>query len=387
MRQERTKRIVVLVGTRPEAIKMAPVVRELQKARWASCRVLLTGQHRALVHQMLEFFGIEADLDLEILRSGPAPDELAARLVAAIGVALVRERPDMLLVQGDTTSVAAAALAGFHLGIPLGHVEAGLRSHRLFAPFPEEANRVIASHLSALHFAPTESARENLRREGIAEHTIHVTGNTVIDALLATSRRRIPLGVELDARKRLLVVTVHRRESFGAPLRAICRAIQAIHHECPDVEILWPVHPNPAVKPVVREMLAGFDRVHLCEPLPYGRFVAALKRAALVLTDSGGLQEEAPALGKPVLVLREETERSEAIELGLARLVGYDPDRIASAAAHLLNDGDAYRKMARGVSPYGDGRSAPRIVAEVAEFLDAGPMRQTSAPQGAAVAE
>jgi UDP-N-acetylglucosamine 2-epimerase (non-hydrolysing) len=369
MRQNRPKTIVVLIGTRPEAIKMAPLVRALQSTRWARCRVLLTGQHRALVDQVLDFFGIEADVDLDVLRSGVPSDELAARLVGAVGEVLLRERPDMLLAQGDTTSVAAAALACFHLGIPLGHVEAGLRSHCLFAPFPEEANRIITAHLSALHFAPTEAARVNLGREGIPEHLIHVTGNTVIDALLATARRDIPIGVELDRRRRLVLVTVHRRESFGAPLRQICRAVEALLDEFPDIELLWPVHPNPAVKTVVRGLMSGLERVRLCEPLPYGRFVSALKRATLVLTDSGGLQEEAPALRKPVLVLRNESERPEVVELGLAQLVGYDPRTIVGEAGRLLRDEATYRRMARGISPYGDGQAAPRIVARLGEFL------------------
>jgi UDP-N-acetylglucosamine 2-epimerase (non-hydrolysing) len=275
------------------------------------------------------------------------------------------------LAQGDTTSVVAAALASFHLGLPFGHVEAGLRSHSLLGPFPEEANRVIVSHLSALHFAPTHSASQNLMREGISPRTIQLTGNTVIDALLATARRELPIGIELDCRKRLVLVTVHRRDSFGEPLRQVCRAIRALHGDFPDVEFLWPVHPNPAVRAVVESAMRSSSRVHLCGPLAYGPFVTAMKRAVLVLTDSGGVQEEAPALGKPVLVLRNETERPEVIDLGVARLVGQDPETIVREAGRLLSVDDAYRSMARGMSPYGDGQASRRIVDSVGEFLGA----------------
>ena len=272
------------------------------------------------------------------------------------------QHPDIVLAQGDTTSVLATAVASFRLKVPFGHVEAGLRTGSIMTPFPEEANRVVASHLGSIHFAPTAKARENLVKEGIEPAWIHVTGNTVIDALFETAKREWPIGVPLDPRKRLVVITVHRRESFGAPLERICEAMRELHDRHPEVELLWPVHPNPAVKSVVERLMTGLSRVRLCGPMQYGPFVSALKKAAFVLTDSGGVQEEAPALGKPVLVLRNESERPEAIELGVARLIGDDPRVIAKECTRLLCDPSAYRSMSRGQSPYGDGQAARRIV-------------------------
>jgi UDP-N-acetylglucosamine 2-epimerase (non-hydrolysing) len=275
----------------------------------------------------------------------------------------------MVLAQGDTTTVLAAALASFYQRVPFGHVEAGLRTGRLDAPFPEEANRVVAGRLASVHFAPTDSARANLLREGTDPAAVVVTGNTVIDALLETARRDLPVGVPLDPSARLVLVTAHRRDSFGEPLRRVCRAVAELHARHTDVQFLWPVHPNPAVGPVVRGRLGGLPRVRLCDPLPYGAFVSAMKRAELVLTDSGGVQEEAPALGKPVLVLRDRSERPEAVAAGVARLVGTDPRAIVRESGCLLSDPSAYRAMARGLSPYGDGRAAPRIAAACARAL------------------
>jgi UDP-N-acetylglucosamine 2-epimerase (non-hydrolysing) len=297
---------------------------------------------------------------------------LAAHLVNSITKVLAEEHPDIVIAQGDTTSVVAAALACSQRGIPLAHVEAGLRTGQLFAPFPEEANRVVASHLSAIHFAPTASARLNLIREGIKPHTIFVTGNTVIDALLSTARRDIPIGVELDSAKRLVLITAHRRDSFGEPLRRICRAIAELHARFDDVEFLWPVHPNPSVRPVVEELMSGFARVYLCRPLAYGSFVSAMKRAAIILTDSGGIQEEGPALGRPVLVMRNESERPEAIEAGVARLVGQDVETIVSAATQLLTNAIEYQSTVRGVSPYGDGHASARITSILKRHLGVG---------------
>ena len=365
----RQKTIVCVIGTRPEAIKMAPLVRALNTTSWAQCRVLLTGQHRDLVDDVLRFFEIEPHVDLDVMRLNLPLDRLASHLFGVVSDALYRERPDMVLAQGDTTTVAATALACFLRGYPFGHVEAGLRTHRLFAPFPEEANRVVASHLSTILFAPTSTARENLELEGISPDRIFVTGNTVIDALLATAARDNPIGVEIDDHRRLVLVTAHRRDSFGAPLRQICQAVQEIHDRFRDVEILWPVHPNPAVGPPVRELMRPFPRVRLCRPLSYGSFVAAMKRAELILTDSGGIQEEAPALGKPVLVMRSESERPEAIEFGVAKLVGQDAKTIVAETSRLLEDAGAYQSMARGVSPYGDGLASRRIVSLIGRFL------------------
>ncbi|MFI5460944.1 MAG: non-hydrolyzing UDP-N-acetylglucosamine 2-epimerase [Isosphaerales bacterium] len=376
MTRNRIKTILCTIGTRPEAIKMAPVIKAFQAAPWARCRVLFTAQHRELVDQMLTFFAIDPDLDLDLMRPNQTLVELTSRLLLTVHDAIAREQPDMVLAQGDTTTVFATALASFYHKVPFGHVEAGLRTGRLFAPFPEEANRVLAGHLSALHFAPTARARDNLVREGIAEKSIVVTGNTVIDSLLLTAQRDLPIGVELDPARRLILITAHRRDSFGEPIRQICRAIERLHERFPDVEFLWPVHPNPSIKPVVEQAMADRPRVRLCAPLAYGPFVSAMKRATLILTDSGGVQEEAPALGKPVLVLREESERPEAISFGVAKLVGHDPDAIVFEAGRLLEDSNAYRAMARGVSPYGDGQASRRIVSRVGMFLGvADPLR------------
>jgi UDP-N-acetylglucosamine 2-epimerase (non-hydrolysing) len=363
------KTIVCVVGTRPEAIKMAPVIQALHEAPWARCRVLLTGQHREMLDQALTFFGIEPHVDLDVMRLKLPLDRLAAYLVKTLSSTLASEQPDMVLAQGDTTTVVATAIAAFLQNLPFGHVEAGLRTQCLFAPFPEEANRVVASHLSALHFAPTISARTNLEREGISPRTIFVTGNTVIDALALTAERDLPVGIDLDPAKRLILVTAHRRESFGEPMRQICRAVAELHERYSDVEFLWPVHPNPAIEPIVEAMLSRRSRVRLVPPLDYGPFVSALKRSTLVLTDSGGIQEEAPALGKPVLVLRAESERPEAIASGVARLVGHDPGAIVAEVSRLLDDSAAYGAMAKGSSPYGDGQAARRIVSGVASFL------------------
>ena len=279
MRHLPQKTIVCVIGTRPEAIKMAPVINALEATSWARCRVLLTGQHRELVDELLPFFGVEPHVDLNVMSKKLPLERLAAHLADSIAQVLVDQRPDMVLAQGDTTTVVAAALACSQRGIPLGHVEAGLRTGQLFAPFPEEANRVVTSHLSAIHFAPTAAARLNLIREGIKPRTIFVTGNTVIDALLSAARRDIAIGVELDSAKRLVLITAHRRDSFGQPLRQICRAVEDLHERFDDIEFLWPVHPNPAVRPVVEQLMSGLSRVRLCRPLAYGSFVSAMKRS------------------------------------------------------------------------------------------------------------
>jgi UDP-N-acetylglucosamine 2-epimerase (non-hydrolysing) len=361
--------VLCTIGTRPEAIKMAPVIKAFQEVKWARCRVLLTGQHRDLVDPILEFFGIAPDIDLDIMRPGQSLADLTSRLLTAVHDVLASEQPEIVLAQGDTTSVLATALASFYQKVPFAHVEAGLRTHQLFAPFPEEANRVIAGRLSTLHFAPTARARENLLREGTDPQSVHVTGNTVIDALLMTAQRELAIGVDLDPRKRLVLITAHRRDSFGQPIQQICKAVQELHDLFPDVEFLWPVHPNPAIRPVVERMMKRHERVILCAPLAYGPFVSAMKRATLILTDSGGVQEEAPALGKPVLVMRGESERPEAIECEVAKLVGHDRRAIVSESAKLLRGPVTYPSMARGASPYGDGHAAQRIVSIVQNFL------------------
>lgn len=356
------KKILCVIGTRPEAIKMAPAILALQKEPWANVRILATAQHRHMLDQVNEFFGIDPDIDLNIMRPNQALTTLTARLLLELDDVLQAEKPDVVLVQGDTTTVMTVALACFYHRIPIGHVEAGLRTWDMQNPFPEEANRVIAGKLARWHFAPTEGSRQNLLKEGVPGEQIIVTGNTVIDALLFTAAKDLELSVALDPAKRLVLVTSHRRENFGEPFRDICRALRTLAENNPAVQFLYPVHPNPNVKDVAYEFLAGLPNFILCDPLDYAPFIAAMKRAHIILTDSGGVQEEAPALGKPVLVLRDETERPEAVEQGVVKLVGPHYERIVEEAQRLLDDEDAYKAMARGVSPYGDGQAAERIV-------------------------
>ncbi|PPD39435.1 MAG: UDP-N-acetylglucosamine 2-epimerase (non-hydrolyzing) [Methylobacter sp.] len=356
------KRILSVVGTRPEAIKMAPVILGLKNEPWAEVRVLATAQHRQMLDQVLGFFGIRPDIDLDIMRPNQSLTTLTARLLLELDTVLATEKPDVVLVQGDTTTVMAVALACFYQRIPIGHVEAGLRTWDMQNPFPEEANRVIAGKLARWHFAPTEGSRQNLLREGIADGDISVTGNTVIDALLMTAAKELELSVGIDPTRRLVLITCHRRENFGEPFENICLALQTLAKQNPDVQFLYPVHPNPNVKDVAHRMLASQQNMLLCEPLDYAPFVAAMKLAYLIISDSGGVQEEAPALGKPVLVLREETERPEAVEMGVVKLVGTDCARIVQEAQKLLDDKEAYQAMARGISPYGDGQAAGRVI-------------------------
>jgi UDP-N-acetylglucosamine 2-epimerase (non-hydrolysing) len=358
-------KIVCVVGTRPEAVKMAPVILALQALPWVQTRVLATAQHRHMLDQVLAAFGIKPDIDLDLMQPNQDLAALTARMLSSMDAVLKAEKPFAVLAQGDTTTVLVSALASFYLGIPFGHVEAGLRTGDFQRPFPEEMNRVLAGRLARWHFAPTESARANLLREGMTEG-VHVTGNTVIDALQAMASRTDASPVEPG--RRMILVTAHRRESFGAPLVAICTAIRRIVDTNADVEVLYPVHPNPNVRRTVDEMLGQHPRIRLVEPLDYQPFVAAMKAAYLILTDSGGVQEEAPALGKPVLVLREETERPEAVAAGVVQLVGTDTAAIIGAVQQLLDDPAAYRAMAKGVSPYGDGHAAARIVEVLRQF-------------------
>lgn len=363
------KNVLCVVGTRPEAIKMAPVILALQQAPWARVRVLATAQHRQMLDQVLLFFGITPDLDMDIMRPNQALTTLTARLLLEFDNVLTSERPDVVLAQGDTTTVMTAALAAFYHRIPFGHVEAGLRTGDIANPFPEEANRVIAGRLARWHFAPTANSRGNLLREGVPDGEIFVTGNTVIDALLMTARRDLQLDVPIDDGRRVVLVTAHRRENFGAPFARICDALYTLAGLYPDVLFVYPVHPNPNVRDVAHARLGECANVHLCAPLDYAQFIAAMKRAYLIISDSGGVQEEAPALGKPVLVLRDETERPEAVEEGVVRLVGADPVRIVSEVRRLLDEPAAYAAMAKGVSPYGDGHSAARIVDVLGKYF------------------
>jgi UDP-N-acetylglucosamine 2-epimerase (non-hydrolysing) len=356
------KKILCVVGTRPEAIKMAPVILALKQANWAETRVLATAQHRQMLDQVNEFFGIVPDIDLNIMRPNQTLTELTARLLPQIQEVLSNEKPDVVLIQGDTTTVMTVALACFYQKIPIGHVEAGLRTWDLNNPFPEEANRVITGKLARWHFAPTEGSKQNLLKEGVSENEIFVTGNTVIDALLETAGRELSIGVNIDSEKRLVLVTSHRRENFGTPFRETCTALLHLAQRNTDIQILYPVHPNPNVRDTAYEILSAQENIILCEPLDYAPFVAAMKAAFLIISDSGGVQEEAPALGKPVLVLRDETERPEAVEQGVVKLVGPHYEAILREAQMLLDDETAYKEMAKGISPYGDGHAANRIV-------------------------
>lgn len=363
------KKIICVVGTRPEAIKMAPVILALKNEKWADVRVLATGQHRQILDQVLSFFGIKPDIDLNIMRPNQALTSLTGRLLLELDTVLLDEKPDVVLVQGDTTTVMTVAMASFYHRIPIGHIEAGLRTWDINNPFPEEANRVIAGKLANWHFAPTEGSRQNLLKEGVSDEQIVVTGNTVIDALLMSAAKDIEVGIPLDDSKRLVLVTSHRRENFGEPFQNICRALRKLAESNPNVQFLYPVHPNPNIKEVAHQFLGSIDNFILCDPLDYAPFVAAMKRAYLILTDSGGVQEEAPALAKPVLVLREETERPEAVVEGVVRLVGQSYDQIVAETQGLLDDDAAYSQMARGVSPYGDGKASELIVKTLREYF------------------
>lgn len=366
-------KLAVVLGTRPEAVKLAPVVlaARAQPERFA-VEVISTGQHREMLRSMLEWFGIEPDVSLEIMRPNQELVHITTAALEGVHARLKLSQPDWVLVQGDTATTFAAALAAFYQQIPVAHVEAGLRTHERYSPFPEEANRVMTTHLSTLHFAPTPRAKANLLREGIAEADVGVTGNTGIDALLWT-RDKLEASGALDAARapaagrRQLLVTAHRRENHGEPMRGLCRALLRLLEAFADVEVVFPVHLSPKVREVVMPMLGEHPRVRLMEPLDYPAFVAAMARAHLILTDSGGVQEEAPSLAKPVLVLRESTERPEAIEAGTAMLVGAQEERIVQAASLLLSDAARYEAMARTANPYGDGRATQRILDAIAQ--------------------
>lgn len=367
-------RILIAMGTRPEAIKMAPVALALaRRPDVFDTRICLTGQHRELLDQVIRLFDLPVHHDLNLMRPGQIIHEVTCGVLQGMRAVLEAERPDCVLVHGDTTTTFAAALAAFYAQIPVGHVEAGLRTGLRYEPFPEELNRRMADDLSTHLFAATQGAAENLLREGRRAEEIVVTGNTVIDALLDVASRPCTL---TDARlsglgreRRLILVTAHRRESFGEPFERICAALKQVAREHEDVELLYPVHPNPNVRDVVYRNLSGVERIHLVEPLDYVPFVHMLQRCHLVLTDSGGIQEEAPSLHKPVLILRDATERPEAVAAGTARLVGTQTERIVSEVRRLLNEPAAYTAMASASNPFGDGRASERI----ADYLAALP--------------
>lgn len=371
-----TIRALSIFGTRPEAIKMAPIVRRLAAHPGFTSHVCVTAQHREMLDQVLEIFSIEPDYDLNVMRQGQDLSSLTGRILTGIRDVLRADKPDIVLVQGDTTTCMAAALAAFYEHIPIGHVEAGLRSGRLDAPFPEEANRSIVSRIADLHFAPTEKSRANLREEGIPDERIVVTGNTVIDALLQSSARvsaypaehwQSQLGPDLSARLdqgegKVILVTGHRRENFGQGMEDLCRAIRDMALTRPDWLFIYPVHLNPQVQGPVNAILSGLANVFLIAPMDYLSFVWLMNRADLLLTDSGGIQEEAPSLGKPVLVMRDVTERTEAVAAGTVRLVGTNRRSIQREVECLLTDPASYLAMANATNPYGTGRSAEEIV-------------------------
>lgn len=369
-------KVLCILGTRPEAIKLAPIIHELQRyPDQIACRVCVTAQHREMLDQVLALFQITPDYDLDLMRNNQSPTQVAAAALSKLEPILQSERPDWALVQGDTTTVAVASLAAFYARVKVGHVEAGLRTHDKYQPFPEEINRRVAGVIADMHFAPTEQARQNLLREGIPADWIHVTGNPVIDALYWVADYesendltdayppKLKAALEPERGARLILVTAHRRENHGRPLENICLALQEIAAHYGDrVHIVYPVHLNPNVQQPVYRLLQDIPNITLLPPLDYLPLVKLMKRAYLVITDSGGIQEEAPGLGIPVLVLRAATERPEAVTAGTVKLVGTDRGRIVSEAMQLLDDDAAYAQMARAVNPYGDGHSARRIV-------------------------
>ncbi|WP_175856978.1 non-hydrolyzing UDP-N-acetylglucosamine 2-epimerase [Burkholderia anthina] len=365
-------KILTVFGTRPEAIKMAPLVHALKRKPGVDCRVCVTAQHRQMLDQVLDLFEIKPDYDLNLMKAGQTLQSITCDIVNEITPVLESFRPDYVLVHGDTTTTFASALASFYLKIKVGHIEAGLRSGDMYSPWPEEGNRKLTGQLAELHFAPTEASRENLMAERVRDDNIIVTGNTVIDALLAVTRRlerddalqgqmhaAFPM---LDPLRRMVLVTAHRRENFGDGIRNICHAIRELASRYDDVDFVYPIHLNPQVKLPAEEILAGIANVHLLSPQDYLPFVYLMSRSTIILTDSGGIQEEAPSLGKPVLVMRDTTERPEAVAAGTVRLVGSDSHRIIAACSELLDDPLRYEEMARAHNPYGDGLACERIV-------------------------
>ena len=365
-------KVLCVFGTRPEAIKMAPVAMELKRrSKQIETVICITAQHREMLDQVLNLFNIQPDIDLNLMEENQTLPELTSRVLLTMNEVLQQVKPHWVLIQGDTTTVLATALAAFYLKIPIGHVEAGLRTQDRYNPFPEEINRRLVGALSTFHFAPTERAKRVLLKEGISADMIFVTGNTIVDALYwileqppspLSKQLFQKLGLQGYTDRKLILVTAHRRESFGSPMESLCRGLRKLVERNKDVVLVYPVHKNPNVQKTVWKILGGYDRILLIEPLPYEPFIRLMEKSDLILTDSGGIQEEAPVLGKPVLVLRKRTERPEIIEAGVGKLVGTDEDRIVQEVEHLLRSEEAYRSMARAGSIFGDGRAAERIV-------------------------
>ena len=358
------KRILTIVGTRPEAIKLAPVTLELANRRNAVEHIVCsTAQHRQMLDQVHGWFGIQPDIDLNLMAPNQKLSAFAAKAMTEVTRVIEEVKPDVVLVQGDTTTAMMASLAAVMQRVAVGHVEAGLRTDHLYNPFPEEINRRVTGSIARYHFAPTERSAATLRRENVPADWVYMTGNTVIDALRMTLERPVELDLPfLNNTRRFILVTAHRRESFGTPFESLCRALRSIADRNPGVDLVYPVHLNPNVREPVQRLLASHERIHLIEPLSYEKFVHLMAKAHLLLTDSGGVQEEAPYLGKPALVMRDNTERPEAIEAGTAKLVGTEESRIVSETERLLHDVKEYEKMARAGSPFGDGKAAQRIV-------------------------
>ncbi|MEX3566636.1 non-hydrolyzing UDP-N-acetylglucosamine 2-epimerase [Micrococcus endophyticus] len=370
-------KVMPIYGTRPEAIKVAPIVKALQADDRFECVVTVTGQHREMLDQVNELFGIVPDHDLNIIRPRQTLNGVFARTLEGLDAVLEQERPDAVVVQGDTTTSTAAAVAAFNRGIAVVHAEAGLRSFDIHSPFPEEANRKITSQISALHLPPTSVSRDNLLREGVAAEDVYVTGNTVIDALLEAVEHQVPFEDERLAAlqasgRRVVLVTTHRRENQGDAMRGVGRALARLAAAHPDATFVLPAHRNPVVREAILPEIEGRENVLVTEPLAYGEFTHLLSVATVVLTDSGGVQEEAPSLGKPVLVMRENTERPEAVTAGTVRLIGTDEEVVVAEVTRLLEEPEAYEAMAAAVNPYGDGRAAERTVSGIAELLGVG---------------
>lgn len=365
-------KVLIVFGTRPEAIKMAPLALRLAKSPHIEARVCVTAQHREMLDQVLKLFNLTPEYDLDLMKPGQSLADLTSAILRGLQDVLKSYQPDLVLVHGDTTTTLVTSLAAYYHRIPVGHVEAGLRTGNLYSPWPEEGNRKLTGALARLHFAPTQTAKNNLVCEGVSEANIHVTGNTVIDALLDVTdkiERQPELAAELgrrfqylDASKRLILVTGHRRESFGPGFENICQSLAQLAKDYPDVQILYPVHLNPNVQEPVYRMLKGVDNIFLIEPQDYLPFVYLMNRSYLILTDSGGIQEEAPSLGKPVLVMRDTTERPEAVAAGTVKLVGTDSAVITGTASKLLDDASLYRAMSHSHNPYGDGKACNRII-------------------------
>ncbi|MGQ9630666.1 MAG: non-hydrolyzing UDP-N-acetylglucosamine 2-epimerase [bacterium] len=367
------KSVILIFGTRPEAIKMAPLIKALKSDAHFSASIAVTAQHREILDQVLRLFSITPDYDLNIMRKDQTPSEIVGRAITGLDKLLRERKPDAILVQGDTTTALAAALAGYHLKIKVGHVEAGLRTGDKFNPFPEEINRRLIGQIADFHFAPTQRAKENLAREGITEN-VFVTGNTVVDALKEIVQKGYVFSTpELSAldysRSRVILLTSHRRESWGKPLKNICEAVVEIVRKYPDVEVVFPIHPNPKIRKTARNILNGLPRIHLLEPLNYGELINLMNRSHIVMTDSGGIQEEAATLGKPILTLRKMTERPEGVEAGVSRVVGTDRKEIVEQVSLLLDDGELHARMSRGSDLYGDGTAGLRIAALLKELL------------------